>query len=92
MLFHITLGNRGGEISSSHGKRVGHHHMEGREQQALENIAASQNLDNSRSEPWLELKSIIASAEQGWGTCIQHKVVPRPWEWKKGIWDMPLEF
>lgn len=57
---------------------MGPHHVEGREQ---ENIAAPQNLDDSRSEPWLELKRIIASAEQGWETCAQHKVVPRPWGW-----------
>lgn len=75
MLFHIALGNRGGEISISHGNCVGHHHMVGREQEALETIAAPQNLDNSRSEPWLELKRIIASAEQ---TCTPHKAVPRP--------------
>lgn len=52
---------------------MGHQHTEGREQEALENIADPQNLDISRSEPWLELKRIIASAEQGWETCTQHK-------------------
>lgn len=81
MFLHTALGNRGGEISSSYGKCVGHHHTEGREQEALENIAAPQNLDSSESEPWLELKGIINSAEQGWETCTQRKVVPRPWEW-----------
>lgn len=52
---------------------MGHQHTEGSEQEALGNIAAPQNLDIPRLEPWLELKRIIASAEQGWETCTQHK-------------------
>ena len=66
MVFHVALGNRGGEDQQlpwemcgtpSHGKE--------RAGGPGKYIAAPQKLENSRSELWLELKRIITAAEQG---------------------------
>lgn len=92
----LSLGTEGEEISVSHGKCVGHNHMERREQEIQENIV--QLPQNWRTESQRVGLKNITSAKQGWETCSSTQSCPEALGeagfagFTLKIWDVSSDF
>lgn len=77
----LPLGIEGYKISRSHGKCVGHHHIERRDHEPLENMLQLPKNRRIQGESFgLNWRAILPLQSKSRRPVAQHKVVLRPWE------------